>query len=125
MSDQPPNSELGALRRQVEENPTDLLFRFQLGECLFRSGQYREAIAQLQKSRMNPNCRAISMRVLANAYEALGLHDLASKTRAELRREFPGDDGPGGAGVPARLNPIRPVDTSAAKKLPPNEEENA
>jgi hypothetical protein len=63
------------------------------------------------------------MRLIVEAYDAIGMHELASNHREHLNYEFPDQEGPGGAGVPARLNPIHPRDTSAAKKLPPNDDE--
>jgi len=65
------------------------------------------------------------MQLLADAFEIRGFYDLSAKVRNDIDDEFPDDDGPAGAGVPTRLNPTSPKGTSAAKKFPPEEEQDA
>ena len=52
---------LDEANRRVERNPTDLQFRYELGEILVSLHRYQEAIPELQKARMNPNARIRSM----------------------------------------------------------------
>lgn len=127
MRDDASDHELEKLHRQVEAQPTDLQLRFELGACLFRLNRYPEALAELQRARMNPHCRRAAMELLAQCYQAIGLQTEVEEIRRKIDFEFPDDeeDNPGGAGVPAKLKPNGPRPTAAAKKLPPDEGENA
>src|SRR5213082_2830689 len=48
-------------RKRLERNPTDLQLRFELGEHLVNAGNFREAVAELQRARQNPNARLKAM----------------------------------------------------------------
>jgi tetratricopeptide (TPR) repeat protein len=174
---------LGEARKRVERNPTDLQYRFELGEQLVLAGHYKEAIPELQKARSNPNTRTKSLNLLGKCYTERNMLDLAAKTLTDAASEIPGmdgtkkdilynlglvyermgnaekslecmkeiyevdygyldvarrvedsyttptsgpEDGSPDAGVLANLSPTTPpLEGSAAKKLPPDEEENA
>ncbi len=75
-------------RGRVERNPTDLQFRFELGEHLLNAGQYREALPELQRARQNPNARLKSMNALGRCYRELGMYDLAARQLEEASREI-------------------------------------
>src|SRR5205809_5058897 len=75
-------------RKRVERNPTDLQFRFELGEHLMNAGQLREALPQLQRARQNPNARLKAMNALGRCYRELGMFDLAAKQLEEAAREI-------------------------------------
>jgi tetratricopeptide (TPR) repeat protein len=75
-------------RSRVERNPTDLQFRFELGECLLNAGQYREAVPELQRARQNPNARLKAMNALGRCYRELGMYDLAARQLEEASREI-------------------------------------
>jgi tetratricopeptide (TPR) repeat protein len=157
---------LGEARKRVDRNPTDLQYRFELGELMVLAGHYKEAILELQKARSNPNTRTKALNMLGKCYTELNMLELAAKTLSDAASEIPGmdgikkdilynlglvyermgdedksldcrrqideeddpdaDDGLAGSGVPRQPLPTNPpLKGSAAKKLPPHEEENA
>ena len=75
-------------RKRVERNPTDLQFRFELGENLMDAGHFREALPELQRARQNPNARLRAMNALGRCYRELGMFDLAGKQLEEAAREI-------------------------------------
>ncbi|PYI43952.1 MAG: hypothetical protein DMC57_03395, partial [Verrucomicrobia bacterium] len=70
-------------RKRVERNPTDLQFRFELGEHLMNAGHFREGLPELQRARQNPNARLKAMNALGRCYRELGMFDLAAKQLEE------------------------------------------
>ena len=76
------------IRRRVERNPTDLQLRFELGEQLVVAGNFREAVAELQRARQNPNARLRAMNLLGRCYSELGMLDLATKQLEEAAKEL-------------------------------------
>lgn len=74
--------------RRVERNPTDLQFRFELGEILVNLHRWQEAIPELQKARMNPNARIRSMGLLGQCFTARAMYDLAAKTLQDAASEL-------------------------------------
>lgn len=74
---------VGEARDRVERNPTDLQFRFELGEQLVLAGRHGDAIAELQKARQSPSLGVRASALLAQCYEAKGLIDLAKKQYAD------------------------------------------
>jgi tetratricopeptide (TPR) repeat protein len=79
-------------RKRIERNPTDLQFRYELGEQLVAAGQFGEAIPELQKARNNPNARLRAMNLLAQCYSAKGMFDLAIKQFSDAAAEIPSMD---------------------------------
>ena len=79
-------------RKRVERNPTDLLFRFELGEQLMANEQFTEAIPELQKARNNPNVRLRAMSLLGKCYVGKGMFDLAVKQFGDAAGEILGMD---------------------------------
>ncbi len=79
---------LDEANRRVERNPTDLQFRYELGEILVHLHRYQEAIPELQKSRMNPNVRIRSMCLLGQCFTARSMYDLAAKTLSDAATEL-------------------------------------
>lgn len=79
---------LSAARSRVQQNPTDLQLRFELGEILVGAGQYQEAIPELQKARQNPNVRIRAMSLLGRCFTERNMLDLAAKTLAEAEAEL-------------------------------------
>jgi len=79
---------LDEARKRVERNPTDLLFRFELGEQLMDNGQFTEAIPELQKARGNPNVRLRAMSLLGRCYVGKGMLDLAVKQFSDAAGEI-------------------------------------
>ncbi len=75
-------------RKRVERNPTDLQFRFELGEQLMGAGDFTAAIPELQKARNNPNVRLKAMNFLGQCYVGKGMIDLAVKTFTDAAAEI-------------------------------------
>ena len=75
-------------RSRVDRNPTDLQFRFELGEVLLSAGHYREAVPELQRARQNPSARLKAMNALGRCYRELGMYDLAARQLEEAAREI-------------------------------------
>ncbi len=65
-------------KRRVERNPTDLQLRFELGELLLASGNFNDAIPELQKARQNPNTRLRAMSLLGRCFVQKNMLDMAS-----------------------------------------------
>jgi tetratricopeptide (TPR) repeat protein len=72
--------ELQEAKARVERNPTDLMFRFELGEILMNVGHYKEAIPELQQALRNPNVRLRAMNLLGKCFVERNMLDLAAKT---------------------------------------------
>ena len=75
-------------RTRVEQNPTDLQFRFELGELLAEQELWQDAIPELQKARQNPNVRTRAMSLLGRCFTARGMLDLAAKTLSDAASEL-------------------------------------
>lgn len=75
-------------KQRVEANPTDPQLRFDLGQALFNSGMYTEAIPELQRSRNNPYLRIKAMLMLGKCYEAKSMDDMALRQLDEANREL-------------------------------------
>ena len=75
-------------RTRVQQNPTDLQFRFELGELLAELELWQEAIPELQKARQNPNVRTRAMSLLGRCFTARGMLDLAAKTLSDAVAEL-------------------------------------
>lgn len=84
---------LGEALKRVERNPTDLQYRFELGEQMVLAGHYKEAIPELQKARSNPNTRTKALNLLGRCYTERNMLDLAAKTLTDAASEIPGMDG--------------------------------
>ncbi len=75
-------------KKRVERNPTDLQLRFELGEILVNLGNYKDAIAELQKARQNPNVRLRAMNQLASATPSAECLTLAANTLSTAASEL-------------------------------------
>ena len=75
-------------RKRLERNPTDLQLRSELGEHLVNAGYFREAVAELQRARQNPNARLKAMNLLGCCYSELGMLDLAMNQLEEASKEI-------------------------------------
>ncbi len=80
-------------RKRVDRNPTDLQFRFELGEILVGLQRYQDAIPELQKARQNPSVRTRAMSLLGQCFTARAMYDMAAKTFADAVAELPAMDG--------------------------------
>lgn len=79
-------------KARVERNPTDLQFRFELGEIYFQLGRPQDAIPELQRAKQNPNVRLRASFMLGKCYEAKNMLDLAAKTLSDAADEIPAMD---------------------------------
>lgn len=79
---------LAEAKKRVDRNPTDLQLRFEMGEILVTIGNYRDAIAELQKARQNPNVRLRAMNLLGRCYTERGMFDLAANTLSTAASEL-------------------------------------
>lgn len=75
-------------KKRVERNPTDLQFRYELGEQLLLAGQFSDAIPELQKARNNPSARLKAMNLLGQCYAQKGMLDLAVKQFSDAAKEI-------------------------------------
>ncbi len=75
-------------KKRVEQNPTDLMYRFELGDILVSIGQFQEAIPELQKARQNPNIRIRAISLLGQCFMARSMYDLAAKTLSDAAAEL-------------------------------------
>ena len=83
---------LSEARERVERNPTDLQYRFELGEIFVANGKFQEAIPELQRARQNPNVRIRAMCLLGQCFMARTMFDLAAKTLEDAVAELPAMD---------------------------------
>jgi tetratricopeptide (TPR) repeat protein len=83
---------VNSARQRVERNPTDLTFRYELGEQLVKAGQFTEAIAELQKSQNSPNLGLKSKYLLGQCFEAKNILNLAVKQYEDVRAKLPNMD---------------------------------
>lgn len=79
---------LQSARARVEQNPTDLQSRFELGEILHSLHMYQEAIPELQRARQNPNVRIRAISLLGQCFTARSMLDLAAKTLSDAATEL-------------------------------------
>lgn len=76
-------------RQRVAKYPNDNQFHFELGEALYRIGQYREALRELQLGIRQPSVRLRAMSLIGQAYHHLGMNDLAIKQLQTAADESP------------------------------------
>lgn len=84
---------LGEAQKRVERNPTDLQYRFELGERLVAAGHYKEAIPELQRARTNPNTRTRALNLLGKCYTERNMLDFAVRTLSDAAAEMTSMDG--------------------------------
>jgi len=79
---------LAEAKSRVERNPTDQILHYELGEILVASGNFQDAIPELQKARTNPSVRLRAMSLLGRCYQGKNMLDLAAKMLAEAASEI-------------------------------------
>lgn len=72
-------------RRRSNERPTELSFKFNLGQALYKADQLDEAIAELQKAASDPRRGQQARLLLGKAFEKKGMHELAIKELEKAR----------------------------------------
>jgi predicted Zn-dependent protease len=84
--------QLAECRSRAEKYPTDLAIRFELGQLLFQTGEYREATAEFQKAQANPHKRLAAMSCLAQCFAKRKMFDLAADKLQDAIKEKPAFD---------------------------------
>ena len=121
-----PNDEsIQQLRERVAAEPFDLSLRYELGVALYRRGDVRSAIPELQRAREHPNCRFEATSLLVEIFRKLGMHGVARRLRRSADDDEPPDPDSGSAPRPSPLHPITPLVGLAAKQLPTDPTGNA
>jgi tetratricopeptide (TPR) repeat protein len=76
-------------QKRVENYPTDLALRFEMGVLYFQSDNIGEAIKEFQKARGNPHKRLSAMSYLAQCFAKRKMFDLAATTLQDAIKEKP------------------------------------
>ncbi len=84
---------IDSARKRVERNPTDLSFRFELGEQLVKAGHITDAITELQKAQNSPNLGVRAKYLLGQCFELKNIPNLAVKQYEDARSKLPNMDG--------------------------------
>jgi tetratricopeptide (TPR) repeat protein len=74
----------------VQRYPNEFSYRFELGELYFEDGETDAAIKELQLAQRSPKVRVQALIMLAKAYKAKGIHDLAVEQFTIAKSEIPG-----------------------------------
>jgi tetratricopeptide (TPR) repeat protein len=77
---------------RVRAYPNDGEFHFQLGEALYRVGQYKRALTELQQGLKQPSVRYQALNLMGLCFLHQGMMDLAIKRFADAQGELPGLD---------------------------------
>ncbi len=72
--------EIQAAKLLVERYPSELQYRFDLGEILFKAGKISEAIQEFQKAQSNPHRRVATLNYLGQCFSKRGMYDVAART---------------------------------------------
>jgi tetratricopeptide (TPR) repeat protein len=78
---------LAECRQRMENYPTDLGIRFELGVLYFEAGMVAEAIGEFQKAQQNPHKRIPAMSYLAQCFAKRGMNDSAVRTLQNAIKE--------------------------------------
>ena len=81
--------QLNECQKRVNRFPTDLGFRFELGQLFFQAGKISEAIQEFQKAQGNPHKRIASMSFLAQCFAKRKMYDLAARQFQNALKEKP------------------------------------
>lgn len=73
-------------QRRIEERPSELVYRFQLGQVLFKVERYDEAIAELQKAAPDPRRGVQARLLLGKCFAQKGMLDFAIKELERARQ---------------------------------------
>lgn len=79
-------------RRRVEQNPTDPVLRFELGQALYHAGDLSEAIPQLQQAKRNPHIQSKVLLLLGRTFKAKGMLDMGVKQLETALQDLIGMD---------------------------------
>lgn len=79
--------QLAECQKRVERFPTDLQFRFEMGQLYFQAGKIGEAIQEFQKAQANPHKRIAALNFLAQCFAKRKMYDLAARTLQNALKE--------------------------------------
>ena len=74
---------------RVKAQPNEGEFRFDLGEALYKMGQYKRATEELQQSLKQPSVRYQALNLMGLAFKARGMLDFAEKQLTLAESELP------------------------------------
>jgi tetratricopeptide (TPR) repeat protein len=74
---------------RVRAHPNDGEFHFQLGEALYKVGQYKRALGELQQGLKQPSVRYQALNLMGLSFMNQGMMDLAVKRFADAESELP------------------------------------
>jgi tetratricopeptide (TPR) repeat protein len=77
---------------RVRAHPNDGEFHFQLGEALYKVGQYKRALTELQQGLKQPSVRYQALNLMGLCFLKQGMLDLAIKRFFDAQSELPGMD---------------------------------
>ncbi len=80
-------------KQRIEQNPTDPQLRYELGQALYRSGDYTGAIPHLQQATRNPHIRTKVLLMLGRTFRAKNMYDLAIKQLSDALADLHAMDG--------------------------------
>jgi tetratricopeptide (TPR) repeat protein len=80
-------------QQRIEQNPTDPQLRFELGQALYRSGDFTGAIPHLQQATRNPHIRTRVLLMLGRTFRAKNMYDLAIKQLSDALADLHAMDG--------------------------------
>jgi tetratricopeptide (TPR) repeat protein len=66
-------------KRRVEQNPTDPISRYELGQAYFNAGDFSNAIPHLQQAKRNPHIQSKVLLLLGLTFKSKGMLDMAVK----------------------------------------------
>ncbi|MCU0771845.1 MAG: tetratricopeptide repeat protein [Verrucomicrobia bacterium] len=81
--------QLAETRKRVDQFPTDLALRFELGALYLQTGKIGEAIQEFQRAQGNPHKRIAAMSGLARCFAQRKMFDLAARTLQNALKEKP------------------------------------
>ncbi len=85
--------QVDAARKRVDRNPTDLTFRYELGEQLVNIEEFSDAIPELQKAKTSPSLGLKATFLLGRCFESKGNLSLAVRQYEDARSKMPTMDG--------------------------------
>ncbi|MGJ8644840.1 MAG: tetratricopeptide repeat protein [Luteolibacter sp.] len=80
-------------KRRIDQNPTDPQLRYDLGNALYKSGDYTGAIPHLQQATRNPHIRTKVLLLLGRTFRAKGMFDIAIKQLTDALADLHAMDG--------------------------------
>jgi tetratricopeptide (TPR) repeat protein len=79
-------------KRRVDQNPTDPISRYELGQAYFNAGDYSNAIPHLQQAKRNPHIQSKVLLLLGLTFKAKGMLDMAAKQLSDALGDLVGMD---------------------------------